>query len=185
MNQYSWANPKHSYLDAEKVASEIESIRLASGGVVSPSEIVDAARDESLEIHKAFDWDDESAARKHRIQTARGLTQSLRVTVLDVTIESVEEPLPKRLFASVRDYSQDKRGYVTIDEIFARQDWSAQVLRRARADLESWMSRYSELRERLPEVFESVAEARIGLQSESDKTLNRPKTEFLARSPTG
>ena len=40
--------------DAQKVAEEINKI----GDEVTPDQIVEAARDESTELHKCFEWDE-------------------------------------------------------------------------------------------------------------------------------
>ena len=48
----------HKDVDAQKVADEI----LGIGEEVTAEEVVNAARDESCELHKCFEWDNSIAA---------------------------------------------------------------------------------------------------------------------------
>ena len=59
--------------DAQKVSEEIAEI----GEVVEPSEIVKKARDESTELHKCFEWNNDIAAEKYRLHQARNLLGNL------------------------------------------------------------------------------------------------------------
>jgi len=63
----------------EDAYDELESIKQGAGGVITARAVVDRAKDEDNALHHGFDWDDFSAADKHRLSTARNLIRSIQV----------------------------------------------------------------------------------------------------------
>lgn len=49
------------------------------GESCKPQEVVDLAKNPNTELHKCFDWNDEIAANKWRLHTARNILLSLKV----------------------------------------------------------------------------------------------------------
>jgi hypothetical protein len=107
-------------------------------GRVTADNVVDAAKDENHIWHERFDWNDETAAHKARLFTARALIRS-------VIYERRTETRVLRSVAYVRDpdAQPDEQAYVSVaslrtDEERARatllQEFQrvASVLRRAR-----------------------------------------------------
>ena len=70
----TWKMPGLFKADAQKVAEEIKSI----GDEVTAEQIVELARDEDTELHKCFDWNDQTAAEKWRKQQARQILHQNR-----------------------------------------------------------------------------------------------------------
>lgn len=66
--------------DAQKVSDEIAEI----GETVEPSEIVEKAKDESTELHKCFEWNNDIAAEKYRLHQARNLIGNLVVNIINL-----------------------------------------------------------------------------------------------------
>jgi hypothetical protein len=64
---------------SEMVAEALRS--LARGGKLTPSRVVDAARNPDHPLHTHFDWDDSAAAELWRVEQARRLIRSVRVDV--------------------------------------------------------------------------------------------------------
>lgn len=54
-------------------------------GVVTPSKVVEAARDVMSPLHAEFEWDDSVAAHEHRLATARELIRDIRYEAYDVS----------------------------------------------------------------------------------------------------
>jgi hypothetical protein len=52
-------------------------------GELTPQLVVEAARPESHPLHSRFEWDDQKAGEAHRLDQARGLIRSLRITYRD------------------------------------------------------------------------------------------------------
>lgn len=72
--------------DAQRVADEITAI----GANVTPDKIVEVARDSRTELHKCFEWRDDIAAQKWRLQQARQIVCHL---VIKETIAEDKPPV--------------------------------------------------------------------------------------------
>lgn len=95
--------------DAQKVAEEIASIGISA----TPAQIVDAARYSGTELHKCFEWRDDVASEKYRLQQARQVVCHL---VIRETV--VEDKPPIRFFHKPDNAS----GYQPTQKIVRNQD---------------------------------------------------------------
>ena len=125
--------------DAQKVYEEIGEDR------VTPEQIVEKAKDESTELHKCFEWDNDIAAEKYRIVQAREILRSLVVTPV------TDDDTPVRVYqisSTVSEYQPTKMFLEQPDEY-------TELLKRAKAELEAFKRRYHQLTE-LEEIFEAI-----------------------------
>lgn len=128
--------------DPNKVYQEILNI----GASASPQSIVDAARDESSELHKCFDWNDATAAESWRRQQAR-----LIVCNLVYTRSSTDDtPTEVRVIESV-----SRETYKPSVMIIQNDNEYKQVLDRALSELRAWENRYSYIKELVP-IIEKI-----------------------------
>lgn len=121
--------------------SEMESLRLASGGVIHPQQVVDWAKaNPNSGLHAQFEWDRDKAAMEHWLSQARAL---LRVRV---RVESVQAQ-PFRALVSLQSDRSTGGGYRSTMDVLhdpvRRKELLAQALREAR----EWARRYRELEE--------------------------------------
>lgn len=123
--------------DPQLVAEEIAEI----GEEVTAEQIVERARDASSELHKCFDWDDNSAAEKYRIYQARVLTSQLIVRRTEQ--EKKDGMPPLRVFHKAESSS----GYKPIQVIVTHEDEYQKLLQRAYAELHAFKVKYSGLQE--------------------------------------
>lgn len=124
----------HKGVDPQRVAEEIISI----GDDATPQQIVETARDASLELHRCFTWDNQVAADKWRLQEAR-----LLVCHLVIQNEDPESTLPEvRYF-----YKNDAGGYKQSAMIFRRMDEYQMLLEKARTELHAFKTKYNCLQE--------------------------------------
>lgn len=79
MHEYRYAPGFRQRIPAQTAGEELEKLREAGNGILTPQTIVDAAADPTTPLHPAFTWDDADAARKCRLQEAGYLTRSLVV----------------------------------------------------------------------------------------------------------
>lgn len=107
----------------EDAYDELESIKQDAGGVITARAVVDRATDEDNALHDGFDWDDFSAADKHRLHTARNLIRSIQVVRYDTTATSEgisvyhnisrdpseENPSARRVYMSLDDILEDPK----------------------------------------------------------------------------
>ena len=128
--------------DPQKVADELSVL----GNDITPQEIVDAARDETSELHKCFTWDDTEAAEKWRKQEARFLIHNL------VWVQpEVKESVPVRLYYK----TDNETGYKPTRLIMQNPDEYQSLLKRAMAELTVFRDKYKSLSE-LEGVFEQI-----------------------------
>ncbi len=71
-------------LNAAAVAAELERLRNANLGQLTPEVVLDRASDPESPLHGAFTWDDTDAAREYRLYQARTLCRSVIVTYPDM-----------------------------------------------------------------------------------------------------
>jgi hypothetical protein len=129
--KFAWRTP-HFYqgIDPDEVARELEDIK-EENGLLTPSLVVERARDSMSVLHACFEWNDTTAAEKYRLQQARTLILNVQVIV--------KHSEPQIFLVQI----ENKEGKKTYE------------------DLKAWMKRYNELKDRLPlsKVFSAVDEA--------------------------
>lgn len=130
--------------DAEKVYSEIKDL----GESFSPQDIVNAATDESSELHKCFTWDDTDAAAKWRKQEARMLVANIVVKVETSDNEKVNIRVIE---------STNRNEYKPTSVIVQIAEDYASLLARAKAELKAFKVKYHTVRE-LRNIFEAIDE---------------------------
>ena len=129
--------------DAQKVSEDIAEI----GETVEPSEIVNKARNENTELHKCFEWNNDIAAEKYRIQQARNI-------LCNLVFEHKDEPTkqePIRLMYK----TTENEGYKSINLIMQKPDEYKALLNRAYSELQAFKNKYKMLKE-LKEIFDLI-----------------------------
>lgn len=129
--------------DAETVYREITSL----GDKFSPEDIVEAAKDESSELHKCFEWNDEVAAQKWRLHTARMLINQLVIR----TETSDNIPVAVRVISSASEVNT----YVPTKMLIKSESDYADLLAKAKRELQAFQQKYSTLSE-LQEIFTAI-----------------------------
>ena len=125
--------------DAQKVAEEIGDKKF------NYKEIVEKARDENTELHKCFEWDNDIAAEKYRLEQAKNIVRMLVFTQKD----NKEQPL--RVF----QITQEKNVYQPTKMFIKNKDEYNSLLDRALRELDAFRKRYHTLSE-LEEVLEAI-----------------------------
>lgn len=150
---YAWRPGAHVKIDAQAAGEEMEAVRKRHNGRLEPELLLDAARSTRSPLHDHFEWDDESAAEKYRVEQAGHLIRSLTVDVSNSNLETK----PMRAFVSVE--IEGDRHYTSIETALSSDALRAQVLERAWRELRSWQERHAELLE-FARVFAAIEESR-------------------------
>lgn len=129
--------------NAQKVYDEIRDL----GDSVTPTDILECARDEDTELHKCFEWDDTIAAEKYREHQAK--------MVMRLLVIKEVEPCDDRPEIRVLHVTERGQGYKPIELIVQREDEYKALLARAYAELKAFKAKYSMLKE-LDEIFELI-----------------------------
>ena len=146
---------------ARAVAAEL--LRLRGGRpLLTPQEVLDAARDPNSILHEHFTWDDGEAAEKWRLEEARGLIVSVHVIVSEV------KPVPVRAFVSLTTDRAEGKGYRALVEVLSDEARRAVLLEDALNDLARVKARYETLTE-LAQVWDALSAALLVLSARRKK----------------
>lgn len=128
--------------DAEEAYKEVTSLK-----EVTPENVVNLARNENSVIHDDFEWNDEVAGERYRIIQARQMIQNFVVETKN------EEKAPVR----VLQITTTKNVYKPMEFFIKNVDEYAELLNRAKNELQGIKKRYSTLTE-LEDVFAAIDE---------------------------
>lgn len=135
---------------AQSVGQEVEGI--PTWPEVTPDAVVNAARSESSAMHGLFEWRDDVAAERYRVQQARHILNHL------ITVTSDGQPM--KVYHNTTPESGTRR-YVHIDKVRTTPTDASQVLENASAELEAWRVRYNVYASVLGPLFGAVDEALV------------------------
>lgn len=141
----TWRTPGIFKADAQKVCNELRQI----GEEFTPEEIVEAAKDNTKELHKCFEWDNDKAANSYRLYQARILTS--QIIFKRETVEDEPSPTPVRVF----NKTDSSGGYKIPERTFKVQSEYESLLQRAYAELRAFKLKYQALSE-LSEIFDLI-----------------------------
>lgn len=109
-----------------EIAQELERIaRSAPDGVLTPSAVVESARDEGSPLHDKFEWDDGVAAEAWRLEQARRLIRTVKVVV-----ETTERTLKTVQYVRHPDVDRSEQGYAAFEFLLEHEDSRQEVLAR-------------------------------------------------------
>lgn len=104
-------------------AAAINAIATRHGGRITPEQVVAEAQNPDSPLHGYFEWRDDEAAHKYRIEQARGLIRSVHVKI------QVETKYVKTV-AYVRDPAlpNAESGYISVAKIRSETEIARDVL---------------------------------------------------------
>jgi hypothetical protein len=109
----------------KKLKAEVEAIKKMNGGKFGPRDVVEYARkNKNTELHSRFEWDDRKAGEAYRVEQARGIIQSLKITV----IERETEIVSIREYSSLTTDRQMDGSYRSTVQILSDEEMKAQLL---------------------------------------------------------
>ena len=112
-------------------------------GLLTPSAVIEEARDENSVLHGAFTWDDTEAAAKWRIYEAQKLIRDCRIT-----IEVGEEMVETYTFVGLstdRNNSAKDNPYRLAQDVAASPNLTAIAENDAKEQLRSVKKRYGHI----------------------------------------
>jgi len=133
----TWRTPGIFKADPQKVCDELKTL----GDEFTPDEIVEKAKDETAELHKCFEWDNDAAAEKYRLHQARMITSNL--VFLKESDDEEEQPVLVRVY----NKTEQTGGYKPPERVFTQADEYEKLLKRATAELHQFKVKYSMLKE--------------------------------------
>lgn len=134
-------------INAEEAWKELH----GNGEKRTPQEIVDIARNPDSVIHNYFQWDDTIAAEEFRKEQAAKMERSFVLTKVVDDGEKVE----KKVYRLVEVDSSRTSVYTPVIFTLRKEDEYADLLKRAKIELEGFVKRYHSLTE-LQEIIEDI-----------------------------
>lgn len=152
-NQYQWAPTYYAAIPAEVAAAEFERLKDLNGGELTPRMVLDSARDPESPLHKAFNWDDASAAERYRLSQARRLISKLVI---------IREGSPEPAIVHVSLKTDEGRSFREAREVAKSEPLKKLLLQQAGKEFKAMRQRYNKLRE-LEKVWVEVDQALQGI----------------------
>lgn len=146
----------------QKIGEALASIAAANKGHLTPKAVVSEARNNRSVLHKHFEWDDQVAAGKYRLDQARVLIRSIHIVSAD---EETDAPA----FISIAE--KGGVSYRTLQDVLDSADLQAQALKQAERDLDAFERRYKQF-EDLCEVIRSAREIVSKRRNNIESRLN-------------
>lgn len=148
---YSW---KYSVpADAQRVATELDAI-YEEHGKVTPSLIVEDARNTERETHKLIEWDETVAAEKYRLEQARYIMRNI-IIVRTEQAEIKEEPKIIKFRAYEGVEVDHERYFMPMPVAISREDTRIYMLKQAMAALNAFRQKYGMIKE-LSAVIDAI-----------------------------
>lgn len=143
-DHFKWESGRGYRVPADLVGEIVEKIEAAEG-VCHPARLVEEARGEESPIHDLFEWRDDVAAERYRVDQARRVLRSLRVVTEHVEVKSPA-------FVHVRHVTDEgvTDGYMSTLTAMANEVTKAGVLGDALRQLNGLRHRYELLAELKP-----------------------------------
>ncbi len=141
-------------LKIQKLKEELEIIRAKNGGMLSPENVVEYARNKNSTLHGYFIWDDNDAANKYRLYQAAHLIRRIKIEII---------PNPKsQEVIKIREYvslPQDRGigGYRQIAEVYTEDDLRLQFIESVRDEFEAFRKKLKIVSEAAFEKSEPVS----------------------------
>ena len=157
--------------DAPVIAERLIHIETKKKQDVTKETVLEDANSKSSPLHRFFDWDDSTAAHKHRLSTAARLIRSFervevgrykkgdkiviqrdrrQVGVIPITsvvrekgiIKIIPTNVNDRIMVNIGTKDEPNRVYKTTEEVKQNPDWTRQAMERSHKELLSWLDRY-------------------------------------------
>lgn len=137
--------------NAAEVGAHLERLRIEKQGELTPTDVLEDARNNNSPLHSFFEWSDTEAAEQYRLQQARGLIRSVVAIYVDEKSPAV------RTKAYVHINEPGAPHYREAAHAMSQKKTRDMVLQRAWRELQQWRTRYKDLKQ-FSELFEAMDE---------------------------
>jgi hypothetical protein len=153
----------------DTIRDELEKIRKANGGRLRRADIVAAASHKRHPLHDEFDWNDKTAAHKHRLERAQEL-----ITLVVLTVTHRARQITSVMYVRDPRVQTGEQGHVALTQedltrddsrqiVFNEVDRCAACISRARAVAEMLEARCPGIMVQLQKMLEELIKLRDDL----------------------
>lgn len=154
---------REGYHVKTKHIKEVQRLMNERGGL-SAHVVLDEARKKRSPLHDHFEWDNDIAAEKFRLEQAKYL---LRAVVVEVEVDN--KPTFIRAFHAVKDNEDDEfKTYYPLKTILSDEDKRQQVIEYALSEMEGWRTRYHQYSQLQP-IITSYEKVKRRLKKKTKK----------------
>lgn len=136
---YSWAGMERK-VSAQKVGEHLEAIEQRDGAVTKES-FLESARPIVSPMHPLFEWDDEKAAEKYRLQQSNQIINSLRIEVVNASGDE-QEARYLSAYVNIENRGNGKAQFINIQSAMGQEETKDQVFANALRDLRWLQNKY-------------------------------------------
>lgn len=154
MMVYQWKPGAFAPVSAQIVGEELNKIQIEKGRFFKPADVVAVAKDDASVLHPIFEWNDIKAAARYREDQAKYIIRNVVIINQDD-----EQKAPVRAFVSVVVGERGESNYTTLSNAMSDDDFRAQILRQADADIRAFEAKYARFME-VASVVEEFKKAR-------------------------
>jgi hypothetical protein len=165
MMVYQWKPGAFAPVSAQIVGEELNKIQIEKGRFFKPADVVAVAKDDASVLHPIFEWNDIKAAARYREDQAKYIIRNVVIINQDD-----EQKAPVRAFVSVVVGERGESNYTTLSNAMSDDDFRAQILRQADADIRAFEAKYARFME-VASVVEEFKKARGVAQLGPGKAL--------------
>jgi hypothetical protein len=181
--RYLWrSGSRHTKADAEQTGRYITAFERKLQRKLQAEDLLDQAEnDNNCPVRDEFEWDDQTAAHQHRLETARSILRSLKrvYIVKDGKGKPVEER-EIRVWVHVRPTEEDDGGYVRSDAVLKDRDVMLRVLQEALRELRSFQRKWAELH-----FFSEILQPIDAIEARLLKAIDKRQEEVWQPPPPG
>lgn len=177
--KFAWREGFRAKVKAEVFAEEV--VKIAGEiELAKPEDVLAAASKRGSKLRVAFTWDDAKAAHKYRLEQASGMLGALQI----IRVESrALPPVSQKAYHVVS--TEHGRGFMPAARISGNDDYRLQVLRTARRELESYLSRYLSVVAMGPHIpaLQSVHDEMKAEIERLTEASSKPQKKAASRKP--
>jgi len=143
---------------AELYGKALEDIEKKHNGILTPSVVLNEARNKSNPLHNYFNWNNNDAGEKYRLVQARLLINHIEIVIVH---EGTEKET--RAYVNVSNVTEEgdkNQIYVTVERALTNKEYRRQTLANAIREAEYWKNKYKEFKE-LSSIFQAIKKTKI------------------------
>ena len=165
------------YKITNKISKEVidELLKVKEEKGLTAEEVVKQAKKKKSKLHSFFEWDNDKASDKWRLQQARVLINEVKIIIEDKEYYAFENVSVKVESDQIHEGTNvneiNKREYFTNKEIISNEELREQIVQRAYNYLLYWKKQFSFYREFEP-VFKSMKKVEKSINKKTIKVVN-------------
>jgi len=158
--------------DGAVIAKYLHKLIRDRGGILSPKELWEEARDPNSPVHGYIEWDVKTAAKRYQLRQCAEIIKCVQYEVKTGKIVIDVPAFVRVVNNNTLPEAKTNYGYVTTPTAATEINFEQQILNKALQDLKNFQARYDRYREvfsTLKPIFEAIAKVEKVIQQQTTK----------------